>query len=228
MRRLLASLLAMSCALSACERGIPDMVDQKRYKPLARSSLFADGQAAREAPGDTVPAAVGMLAATSSGRMGAALPMVEPPRPMPLDATGRPLVPADAIASVVERPPVDAALVARGRERYDIACAPCHSVVGDGDGMIVRRGFPRPPSFHVERLRRAPDPYVFGVITHGYGVMAPFGARLSAKDRWAIVAYVRALQRSQHASLGDATPAERVELGQATAARAAPEQRGTP
>ncbi len=99
------------------------------------------------------------------------------------------------------------ALLQRGRERFDVYCSPCHSVVGDGDGMVVRRGFPAPPSYHIERLRAAPDHHFYDVITHGYGVMYPYGDRVAPDDRWAIVAYIRALQLSQHAAASDAPKA---------------------
>jgi mono/diheme cytochrome c family protein len=100
-------------------------------------------------------------------------------------------------------PAVTAALLQRGRERYDIYCSPCHGLDGKADGMIVERGFPKPPSYHTDRLRAAPARYFFDVITKGYGVMYPYAARVTPEDRWAIVAYVRALQMSQHARLAD-------------------------
>jgi mono/diheme cytochrome c family protein len=98
------------------------------------------------------------------------------------------------------------AVLARGRDRFDIYCAPCHSVVGDGDGMVARRGFPHPPSYHTDRLRKAPDEHFFDVITRGYGAMYPYADRLDPSDRWAVVAYIRALQLSQHATLADVPP----------------------
>ncbi|TME46494.1 MAG: cytochrome c [Alphaproteobacteria bacterium] len=100
-------------------------------------------------------------------------------------------------------PAVDARLLARGRERYDIYCSPCHGLTGSGDGMIVRRGFPAPPSYHAARLRAAPAQHIFDVITGGYGVMYSYASRIEPHDRWAIVAYVRALQESQSAKLAD-------------------------
>ncbi len=95
----------------------------------------------------------------------------------------------------------------RGQERYSIYCLPCHSAVGDGDGWIARRGFPHPPSYHEERLRQAPDRHFFDVITNGYGIMYSYADRVEPADRWAIVAYIRALQLSQHAPV-DTLPAE--------------------
>jgi mono/diheme cytochrome c family protein len=108
-------------------------------------------------------------------------------------------------------PTVDSQLLARGRERYDIYCSPCHGLTGSGDGMIVRRGFPAPPSYHSARLRAAPAQHIFDVITGGYGVMYSYASRVEPHDRWAIVAYVRALQESQGAKLAD-TPDLRSKL----------------
>jgi mono/diheme cytochrome c family protein len=100
-------------------------------------------------------------------------------------------------------PPLDLALLERGRDRFDIYCTPCHGTVGDGDGMIVERGFPRPPSYHIERLRAAPTRHLYDVITDGYGAMYSYAARIAPRDRWAIAAYVRALQASQIAKPED-------------------------
>jgi mono/diheme cytochrome c family protein len=103
-------------------------------------------------------------------------------------------------------PPVTLALLQRGRERFDIHCAPCHGLDGTGNGMIVRRGFPHPPSYHTAKLREAPIQHFYDVITNGYGVMFPYAARVNPPDRWAIVAYIRALQASTVASLADVPP----------------------
>jgi len=134
--------------------------------------------------------------------------------PAPLWANGtsaRPL-PEGAIAqnalararALAEPPPVNAALLARGQERYGIYCAPCHGPSGDGDGIIPRRGFPHPPSYHSARLRAAPAAYILDVIAHGYGVMYGYAARVEPADRWAIVAYIRALQLAHAVSLAAA------------------------
>ena len=104
-------------------------------------------------------------------------------------------------APLAERPELSLELVRRGRERFNIFCAPCHSPTGDGDGMIVQRGFPRPPSFHTERLREAPTEHFVAVITNGHGVMYAYADRVPPADRWAIAAYIRALQLSQHADV---------------------------
>ena len=95
------------------------------------------------------------------------------------------------------RPPMSLALLQRGRERFDIYCAPCHGYSGDGDGVIVSRGFPAPPSYHSQRLRSAPDAHFYDVISNGYGVMFSYSDRVEPRDRWAIAAYIRALQRTR-------------------------------
>jgi mono/diheme cytochrome c family protein len=108
--------------------------------------------------------------------------------------------------------PVTKEMLERGQERYNIYCAVCHGATGYGDGIIVQRGFPRPPSYHTDELRNAPPGLFFDVITNGYGVMYSYASRVSPDDRWAIVAYIRALQLSQHASPNDVPPAERQKL----------------
>jgi mono/diheme cytochrome c family protein len=105
-------------------------------------------------------------------------------------------------------PPVTMALLERGRQRFDIYCSPCHSRSGDGNGMIVQRGFPHPPSYYSDTLRKAPNQLFYDVITHGYGAMYSYAERVDPNDRWAIVAYIRALQASASASLSD-VPADK-------------------
>jgi mono/diheme cytochrome c family protein len=100
-------------------------------------------------------------------------------------------------------PPLTLALLERGQQRFRIYCTPCHSELGDGNGMVVQRGFPHPPSYHSERLRQASTQHFYDVITHGYGAMYSFAGRVAPDDRWAIAAYIRALQLSQHASAAD-------------------------
>jgi cytochrome c553 len=99
--------------------------------------------------------------------------------------------------------PITRQVLERGRERFDIYCAPCHGRTGEGNGMIVQRGFPPPPSYHIDRLRQAPAGYFVDVITKGYGVMYSYAERVEPADRWAISAYIRALQQSRDASLND-------------------------
>jgi len=94
-------------------------------------------------------------------------------------------------------------VLARGQQRFNIYCAPCHGELGDGNGMIVQRGFKHPPSYHIERLRKAPIGYFFDVMTHGYGKMPDYSEQVEPADRWAIAAYIRALQLSQHATEAD-------------------------
>jgi len=103
----------------------------------------------------------------------------------------------------IRRPKVTAELLGRGRVEYDIYCSPCHDRAGTGAGIVVQRGFPKPPSLHNERLRTATDQHLVDVISNGFGAMAAHGDRVQPRDRWAIVAYIRALQLSQHAALAD-------------------------
>ncbi len=98
-------------------------------------------------------------------------------------------------------PPADDALLARGRQRFDIYCSPCHGLAGDADGVIVAHGFPKPPSFHDARLLAAPARHFYDVISHGYGVMYSYASRVEPGDRWAIIAYIRALQLSRRATV---------------------------
>lgn len=109
----------------------------------------------------------------------------------------------------VQAPPVTLALLQRGQERFRIYCTPCHSELGDGRGMVVQRGFPPPPSYHIDRLRKVPAQYFYDVITNGHGAMYSFANRVQPADRWAIAAYIRALQRSQNATLADVPPDQR-------------------
>jgi mono/diheme cytochrome c family protein len=115
-------------------------------------------------------------------------------------------------AELRQRPPMSTALLERGRERFDIYCSPCHSGIGDGEGIVVQRGFPQPPSYHTERLREAPASHFVAVITEGYGVMYSYAARVPPADRWAIAAYIQALQLSQHAELSELPEADRRKL----------------
>lgn len=150
--------------------------------------------------------------------------MYDQPRYKPLSASalwndGR--ASREPVAGVISRSDAEAPslpvvptadLLARGRERFDIFCSPCHGIAGDGDGMIVRRGFPRPPSFHTDALRAASDAHLYSVITDGYGVMFSYATRIPAGDRAAIVGYVRALQLSRNATLAAVPEAERARL----------------
>lgn len=127
------------------------------------------------------------------------------------DGTSAQPLPSEVVAQGdVERaaaqknpPPVSAALLARGRERFDIYCSPCHGLAGDGDGIIVAHGFPTPPSYHLDRLVAAPAQHFYDVITDGYGVMYSYADRVEPHDRWAIAAYIRALQLSRRATVAE-------------------------
>ena len=112
----------------------------------------------------------------------------------------------------VPPPPVTMALLERGQQRFDIYCAPCHSRIGDGHGMIVQRGFPSPPSYYIERLRTAPIQHFYDVMTNGYGVMYAYADRVAAADRWAIAAYIRALQASVTTEIAEVPPDQRQAL----------------
>lgn len=109
-------------------------------------------------------------------------------------------------------PPVTLALLERGRQRFNIDCSVCHGFAGFGDGMVVQRGFPAPPSYHIDRLRQAPIQHFYDVITNGYGVMYSYAQRVSPEDRWAIVAYIRALQAAEDTPVSQLTPAQRAAL----------------
>jgi cytochrome c len=104
--------------------------------------------------------------------------------------------------------------IERGRQRYNIYCTPCHAYTGSGNGMIVQRGFPQPPSFHIDRLRQAPVGHFYQVMTDGFGLMYSYAARVEPEDRWRIAAYIRALQLSQHATIDDVPEADRQKLNE--------------
>ena len=185
--------------LSACRQ---DMHDAPRYDPLESSAFFSDGRAARVSVANTV--ARGQLRADEhlyTGRV-AGQPATEFPMP------------------------VTAAVMARGRERYQVFCAPCHGATGVGNGMIVQRGFRPPPSYHEERLVNAPIGYFFDVMTNGFGAMQDYAAQVPVADRWAIAAYIRALQFSQRGTVADVPADRRGELDQP--AGAAPPAATTP
>ena len=176
-------ILAAACAALALAGCYQKMKDQPRCEPLGPSRLFADGKCAR----DPVPGTVARGAARD------------------------PLATLDANSDRLPVP-LTPALLARGRERFDIYCSPCHDRVGTGGGMIVRRGYTAPPSFHIDRLRQAPVGHFVDVMVHGWGAMPPYVAQVTPADRWAIAAYIRALQRSQHARLDDVPPEARGRL----------------
>lgn len=161
---------------------------QPRCDPLESSPFFEDGKCARELVADTVPRGQAQEdELLSTGRVNG-----EPAQTFPF--------------------PITREVLDEGKQRYEVFCAPCHGLTGEGNGMIVQRGFQPPPSFHVQRLRDAPPGHYFDVITNGFGAMYPYAYRVKPEERWAIIAYIRALQLSQNATLDDVPPEERVDL----------------
>jgi mono/diheme cytochrome c family protein len=207
MHRALPWLLLL-VTVTGCEQGMHDMYAQPRFRPMEPDPLFADGTSARTPPPGTVVARSGPLAVTSSARAGEIPPPDTAPVVMPLLKEP----PSDGPVPTDLPIPVDAALLSRGRARFDIYCSPCHGYDGRGDGMVARRGFPAPPSYHTPRLRQAPSLHFYAVITHGYGAMYSYAARVTPADRWAIIAYIRALQLSAHAPIDALTDEERRRL----------------
>lgn len=165
-----------------------DMHDQPRYEPLQPSELFRDRRSERPLIPGTV--ARGFLRADEAMY------------------TGK--VNGQAVTTFPF--PVTKDVIVRGRERFNIYCSPCHSKLGDGRGMIVQRGFSPPPSYHTDRLRNAPVGHFFDVITNGFGAMQSYAARVDPQDRWAIIAYIRALQLSRNARENDVPADKQQEL----------------
>jgi len=198
----LAAAVALAAALAiSCRR---DMQDQPKYKDLRGSAFFADQRSARPVVEDTV--ARGFLYADERFLTG--------------KENGQPL----SVLPV----PLTRDLLARGRDRYQIYCTPCHGMTGNGLGIVVQRGYRQPPSFHIDRLREAPVGYFFDVMSHGFGSMMDYAAQIPPSDRWAIAAYIRALQLSQRATIADVPASERPALESPRAApRAVPFPIGT-
>jgi mono/diheme cytochrome c family protein len=164
------------------------MHDQPRFEPLEGTTFFADGRSARpRVPGTIARGERDYDAHFLDGRVNGEIATT-----FPMEVTRE--------------------LLERGRERYDVFCSACHDRAGTGVGIVVKRGLKQPASFHIERLRKAPPGYVFDVITRGFGAMYDLADRIPPTDRWAIAAYVRALQRSQNGKLADATEAEQKRL----------------
>ncbi len=164
------------------------MQDQPKYVPLRESDFFGDSRSARPLVADTV--ARGELRDDDhlyTGMVGG-----KPAETFPF--------------------PVTRQVLERGRQRYDIYCSPCHDNAGYGNGMVVQRGFRRPPSYHIDRLRNAPPGYFYDVISNGLGAMYSYASRIRPEDRWAIIAYIRALQLSQNARVEDVPEAQRDQL----------------
>jgi mono/diheme cytochrome c family protein len=177
---IVACCLAAGLLAAGCRQ---DMHDQPKFKPYAKSDFFADQRSARPLVDGTI--ARGQLREDTVLYTG--------------KTAGKPV---EAFPFAVSAEVMD-----RGRERFDIFCSPCHGRTGAGDGMIVRRGYRKPPTFHQDRLRQAGPGYVFDVITNGFGAMPDYAQQIPVRDRWAIVAYLKALQRSQNVAAGT-LPAE--------------------
>jgi mono/diheme cytochrome c family protein len=178
-------LAAVAVGLLGCRQ---EMRDDSRLKPYQESPFFADRNASRPLVNGVVPRGEAraddfFYTGEIQGRLVRGFPA-----------------------------PVTRAQLQKGQERYNIYCSVCHGLTGVGDGMIVQRGFPRPPSFHEQRLRDAPEGHFFHVITHGYGAMYSYASRVEPDERWAIIAYLRALQLARHATLDDVPPEERPHL----------------
>ena len=193
------AVVLVSLALAGCRQ---DMHDAPRYEPLEASTFFANGQASRMLVANTVPR--GLLRADThlnEGRVDGQL------------ATTFPMA-------------ITPGVMQRGQERFNVFCSPCHGGTGSGNGMVVQRGFRAPPSYHEDRLRNAQVGYFFDVMTNGFGAMQDYASQVPVADRWAIAAYIRALQLSQRATLADVPADRRAELDRPAAApAAAPEGR---
>jgi cytochrome c553 len=186
----LASLAAAALLLAGCRL---DMHVQPKYLPYEPTDFFADGRSERQPVPGTV--ARGQL------------------RLDELMFTGRENgVVADKFPFPITKADLD-----RGRERYNVYCTPCHDYTGSGRGMIVQRGFPQPPSYHIQRLRDAPAGHCFEVLTNGFGAMYSYAARVDPADRWRIAAYIRVLQLSRNAKIGDVPESDRARLSHESA-----------
>jgi len=176
-----------------------DMQDQPRYKAYKQNDFFSDKKAMRDLPEGTVPR--GQLRenkAFYTGKKENADPNVQVATTT--DASGNTLVSSFPNDTTEFPVPVTQELLDRGQQRYNIYCIVCHGPTGNGDGMIVRRGYSKPPTYHDDRLRNAPVGHFFDVMTNGWGKMNSYASQIPAADRWAIVAYIRTLQLSQNPS----------------------------
>lgn len=183
------AVLSLLVLMAACRQ---DMQDQPKYKPLGASRFFADGRDARPIPAGTI--ARDELNNNDSFHTGEKN--------------------FDFLDTIPLK--VDSALLHRGQERYNIYCSPCHARTGDGNGMVAQRGVKIPADFHTDRLRSVPPGYIYQVIKNGYGAMGDYGDQIPVNDRWAIVAYVKALQLSRDATLSDVPVDQRDHLSATT------------
>ena len=185
-RLLVLGVLLAGATASACRQ---DMHDAPRFTALQQNPFYADQRSSRPLIDGTV--ARGQLRDNDAFYTGMTAPNT-PVALIPMAVTHE--------------------TVARGRDRFNVYCAPCHGRTGEGNGMIVQRGYKQPPSFHDPRLRAAAAGYYYDVMTKGFGQMPDYAAQIQPKDRWAVVAYVRALQLSQHATVADVPAADRGKL----------------
>ncbi len=192
-----AALALVSLAGAGCRQG---MYNQAKNRPLSRSAFYSDGLSSRVPPAGTV--ARGWLREDRIFYTG-------------IGPDGK------FVSALPTAVTFDRALLARGRQRFDVFCSPCHGRQGNGQGMIVQRGFKQPPSYHIDRLRSQPLGYFFDVMTSGFGEMSSYASQVPAEDRWAIAAYVRTLQFSRNAPFAALTDADRAALETAAAASAA-------
>jgi hypothetical protein len=180
-------LFALLLFTAACRR---DMQDQPKYKPLGENHFFADGRDSRPVPPNTI-----------------ARDELDGDDPVHTGSSNSGFVTTIPVS-------VDLDLLHRGEDRFNIYCSPCHGRTGDGDGMIHRRGFWIPPNLHTDRLRSVPPGYLYQVIANGYGAMPEYRDQIAVRDRWAIVAYIRALQLARHATVNDVPQDARGRLDQ--------------
>lgn len=173
--------------LAGCRQ---DMHNQPKFKPLRASEFFSDGRSARP----LVPGTVDRSEVNEDPAYATGLQNLQPVLTLPF--------------------PVTRQTLERGRERFNIYCMPCHGELGDGNGLVAQRGYLHPPSFHDERLRQAAVGHFFDVITNGLGGMPDYSQQITVDDRWKIIAFIRALQLSQHAPVSDVPPDIRSQLGQ--------------
>jgi len=184
----LGALVLVVVSGVACRQ---DMHDQPKYPPLRPSQFFGDERSERQLIEGTIPRGHlddDQALYTGKGPDGKFLDTF--PFPVTKD------------------------VILRGQERFNVYCSPCHDRLGDGNGKIVRRGYRHPPSYHIDRLRTVPNGYMFDVMTNGFGAMPDYAAQVTPRDRWAIVAYIRALQLSHNANVNDVAPADRPKLDQ--------------
>lgn len=179
-------LAALLLTTVACRQ---DMHNQPKFIPLRPSEFFADGRSERQLIEGTV--ARGHLNDDAAFYTGKG--------------------PDGKLLNTFPFP-VTKEVILRGQDRYNVYCTPCHDRTGEGNGMIVRRGFRKPPSYHEDRLRQVPNGYIYDVITNGFGAMQDYSAQVPPHDRWAIVAYIRALQLSHNATVNDVPPEARAQL----------------